>query len=302
MIPAQPWGVAFNVCVPVIKRSAVDFALSGDWTPATGDVKVSQDEGAFANVGSLPTALGSGWKIILSAAEMQATSKVVVQIVDSATKAVEDQEIIIPIDYGVRSGTAQAGAAGSVTLDASASATTDFYKGSRIDIVGGTGVGQSRICTAYNGTSKVATVGANWAVNPDNTSIFRISWSREPLLGTDGFALVSVGTGTGQINASSGKVPATVAAGDIANDAITAAALAADAGTEIANAILTLANGIESGIDLRGAIRIIAALCAGKIADAGTGTETFKGLDKLTTRAVLTVDSSGNRSDANYTP
>jgi hypothetical protein len=41
--------------------------------------------------------------------------------------------------------------------------------------------------------------------------------------------LLSVGTGTGQVNLSSGKVPATIAAGDIANAAITAAAVATDA-------------------------------------------------------------------------
>ena len=45
--------------------------------------------------------------------------------------------------------------------------------------------------------------------------------------------LHTVGTGTGQINPSGGKVPATVAAGDVAADAITASALAASAVTEI---------------------------------------------------------------------
>lgn len=73
-----------------------------------------------------------------------------------------------------RSNTAQAGAAGTITLDASASATTDFYKGAWIVLTGGTGVGQTRLCTAYNGSTKVATVHRNWATNPDNTSTFAI--------------------------------------------------------------------------------------------------------------------------------
>ncbi len=73
-----------------------------------------------------------------------------------------------------RSNTAQAGGATSITLDASASATTDFYKNALIFLTGGTGAGQGRFCTAYNGTTKVATVGA-WAVNPDNTSTFAIT-------------------------------------------------------------------------------------------------------------------------------
>lgn len=48
---------------------------------------------------------------------------------------------------------------------------------------------------------------------------------------------VSVGTGTGQINLSSGKVPATIAAGDLATDSLTAAALATDAVTEIVTGV-----------------------------------------------------------------
>jgi hypothetical protein len=74
----------------------------------------------------------------------------------------------------VRSNTAQAGASGSITLDASASATNDLYKGQWIYITSGTGAGQSRLCTGYVGSTKVASVAPNWATNPDNTSVFNI--------------------------------------------------------------------------------------------------------------------------------
>jgi hypothetical protein len=67
---------------------------------------------------------------------------------------------------------AQAGAAGSLTLNASASATDDAYNGFTVRIIGGAGMGQSRAITAYNGTSKVATVSPNWATIPDNSSIY----------------------------------------------------------------------------------------------------------------------------------
>lgn len=50
--------------------------------------------------------------------------------------------------------------------------------------------------------------------------------------------LLSVGTGSGQVNLSSGKVPATIAAGDLATDSITAAALKADAVTEIQSGLM----------------------------------------------------------------
>lgn len=73
----------------------------------------------------------------------------------------------------IRSGTAQAGAATTITLDASASAVNSFYINDIILITGGTGVGQARFITAYVGATKVATV-STWATNPDNTSTFAI--------------------------------------------------------------------------------------------------------------------------------
>lgn len=71
-------------------------------------------------------------------------------------------------------GTAQSGAASTITLQASATSITDAFKRSYIYIISGTGAGQSREIIAYNGTTKVATVTPNWGVNPDNTSVYRI--------------------------------------------------------------------------------------------------------------------------------
>jgi hypothetical protein len=75
----------------------------------------------------------------------------------------------------LRTGTAQAGAAGTITLDASASATNGFYVGCTVRIRGGTGSGQgARVITAYVGATKVATVDWNWITTPDATSIFDV--------------------------------------------------------------------------------------------------------------------------------
>ena len=94
----RKYGVATNVYLPIIKRAAVDFALSADWTPAAGDVKISKDGAAAANVTNLPTAITMGntamWNFSLTATEMQA-AKVMVSVADAATKAVEDQMFII---------------------------------------------------------------------------------------------------------------------------------------------------------------------------------------------------------------
>lgn len=88
----------------------------------------------------------------------------------------------------IRTGTAQAGAAGTITLDASASATDDTYNGSVCIITGGTGVGQCRAIVDYVGSTKVATITPNWTTNPDNTSTFEIQPASSILLHLLGMA------------------------------------------------------------------------------------------------------------------
>jgi hypothetical protein len=72
------------------------------------------------------------------------------------------------------SGTAQAGAAGSITLQSGASATDDTYNGQVVYISSGTGAGQSRAISDYVGSTKVASVITNWATAPDNTSVYEV--------------------------------------------------------------------------------------------------------------------------------
>lgn len=71
-------------------------------------------------------------------------------------------------------GTAQAGAASSITLRAGASAVDGYYVNMRVDIVAGTGAGQSRRITTYNGTTKIAGVAEAWTTTPDATSQYEI--------------------------------------------------------------------------------------------------------------------------------
>jgi len=117
----------------------------------------------------------------------------------------------------LRSGTAQAGASGSVTLDAGASSTNDFFATACVIITGGTGAGQYRIITAYSGSTKVASVTPNWVTNPDSSSTFAIianglADARElggvVQTGRDigASVLLSNGTGTGQVKLSGGYV------------------------------------------------------------------------------------------------
>jgi hypothetical protein len=94
----REYGVACHVYVPIIKRAVVDFAVGADWTPAAGDVKISKDGGAAANVTNLPAAIVMGntamWDFSLTAAEMQA-AQINVTVADAAAKAVEDQMFML---------------------------------------------------------------------------------------------------------------------------------------------------------------------------------------------------------------
>ena len=77
--------------------------------------------------------------------------------------------------FVVAAGTAQAGAAGTITLAAGESSTDDIFEGDRVIIIGGTGIGEHGIITTYNGTTKVATMSQNWVVTPDATSEYELT-------------------------------------------------------------------------------------------------------------------------------
>lgn len=87
------YGVGRHIYIPMVKRAVVDYAVGADWTPVAGDVKVSKDGGAAANVTNLPVAIVMGntavWDFSLTAAELTA-AQVIVTVADAATKAVED--------------------------------------------------------------------------------------------------------------------------------------------------------------------------------------------------------------------
>lgn len=86
---------ATTIYFPMIKAGSQDFATGSDWTPASGDCQYSVDGGAFGNTDSLPAHEGNGlWSLALLGSEIngKVTS---ITIVDSATKAVEDQALLV---------------------------------------------------------------------------------------------------------------------------------------------------------------------------------------------------------------
>jgi len=124
-------------------------------------------------------------------------------------------------------------------------------------------------------------------------------------LSTDASGMVRIvdGTGTGEIDTTSGAVAVTAAS---VRSALGLASANLDTqlgdlptAAENAAALLDLTSGIETGVTPRQALRAIAAKAAGLISGAGLGTEVVKGIGQAsggTTRMTATVDASGNIS------
>lgn len=123
-------GTGADVIIPMVKAGSVDHAVSADWTPAAGDVKVSKDGGAAANITTLPTYITSiGWKFVFSDTELTC-ARLSVQVTDSATKAVEDQHFEVET-YG------NASAQHAVDLDDSVRAGLTALPNAAADAAGG---------------------------------------------------------------------------------------------------------------------------------------------------------------------
>lgn len=186
-----PYGRQFIFEVYVAKASDGQIAASGDWTIASGDFKVSKDQGTEANPGTLPsfTASSDKVKITLSASEMTGKD-IIVKMKDDATvlgdywriQTADHPSAAIPNGV-IAEGVAQSGGTDKIRLAIAADspATADLFNGCLLYIYEGTGVGQSRIIVDYS-TDRDAFVyvsggvaeGSQWAVTPDNTSRYRI--------------------------------------------------------------------------------------------------------------------------------
>ena len=77
-------------------------------------------------------------------------------------------------DHVIKNGTAQTGTANTITFASSEDTLDGLYREMQVTITGGTGVGQTKTITNYNGATKVATVDTNWSTVPDNTSTYNI--------------------------------------------------------------------------------------------------------------------------------
>lgn len=181
-------------------------------------------------------------------------------------------------------GTAQAGAAGSITLASGAAANNDYYERALVIIYEGTGIGQGRVIDDYSGSTKIATVLPIWTVNPDNTSKYIILpwavWRQSDI--RDAMKLApSAGA------AASGSVDDLLA--DILA-LITTSAIGDAAWDEV----------IEGSFTARQMLRAIAGVLAGKVSGGGTVSPVFRNMSDTKNVVSATVDASGNRTAQTY--
>lgn len=110
-------------------------------------------------------------------------------------------------------GTAQAGTSTTITLDPADTAGTDAYVNRTLTLTGGTGLGQSRVITAYNSATKVATVDPAWATTPDGTSTYDVGDTATAAGGLDAPGVRSaVGLASANLDTQLGGLPDATAA------------------------------------------------------------------------------------------
>jgi hypothetical protein len=88
----------------------------------------------------------------------------------------------------ITDGTAQAGAAYSITLAADESSIDHIFNRNLLVLLAGTGAGQTRTIVDYNGTTKVAVIDRDWWVSPDGTSEYSVLADDTPLVVDHGVA------------------------------------------------------------------------------------------------------------------
>lgn len=162
-----------------VRRTGTFFIWEGDAQgPGTGTNQIQLDTGASSVDGAYdPAAVsildgtGAGQTRLI----LQYEGSTRIATVDRDWKVNPDatSEFVIFPDSGrghVNEGLAQGGTASTITLNTLGSPIDNAYIDQRVFISSGTGADQVGRITAYNGTTKVATVAQTWGTIPDTTS------------------------------------------------------------------------------------------------------------------------------------
>jgi hypothetical protein len=105
--------------------------------------------------------------------EYDGTTKVAIVSRDWRTPPDATTEYIVTAHDGhehVNEGLARGGASNTITLNTLASSMSNYYVGQHVFLKSGTGQDQTRLITAYDGATKIATVKPDWCTAPDATT------------------------------------------------------------------------------------------------------------------------------------
>ena len=161
-VPTQP--TPDNICTEAWK-------LFGKSSPTSSEITRAKDYGLEWVKGDLKDA-GLEWSFLRKIGYLPTTANTNrVQCPTDFAKVYGDKARLLD---GTRRGTAQSGAAGTITLASADSGSEAATEGKLIVITSGTGSGQGLVCSSYNDSTKVATMEANWTTTPDNTSVYLV--------------------------------------------------------------------------------------------------------------------------------
>jgi len=148
-----------------------------------GDV-VLVDGSSTLTVAQLGNVISAQLGATLTAAVAAATDTCIIDTVLTSTDALVSRMLpsgtpLITLSVkttALVSNTAQAGgAAGNIILAVADNQADNFYNGWTVEILSGTGAGQTRTITDYANATDIATVGVAWATQPDATSVYLLT-------------------------------------------------------------------------------------------------------------------------------
>lgn len=173
VLPYPIFGLPYTFVFPILDADGDLVTGAASDTP---DTELSKDGDTFTDRAELvELATSSGmYYVSLTAAEM--TCSIGSLILKTATAGTKTTPLVFYPRVLVqhKSGTASAGAAGTITLAAGSSDKDDHYNGAIVYIHTGTGAGQVRTITDYVGGTLIASVTPNFATNPSNDSEYYI--------------------------------------------------------------------------------------------------------------------------------
>jgi hypothetical protein len=299
-LPYPVYGLPYVIVYPLL--DADGDLVTGATTP---DAEISKNGDTFADCTNESTEIATTSGVYyLSLTGTELTTDVATIIAKSATAGMKTTvATLYPRKLvQVRSGTAASGgvSTSTVVLDASAVAVDDYYNGCIVAVtIDGGSSPEVRMITDYTGSTQTCTVHADFTSATDNTDTFVVYqpegrqitqtnttlWNSAAVASphTAGYPVVTVkdGTGTGEIDTTSGGVLVaafaanSITAAAIADNAIDAGAIAADA--------ITAAKIADGAIDA-------ATFAAGAITAAAIATDAIDN-DAIAANAVTEIQS-----------